>query len=295
LLALTLGLTAGTARAAFENVSVSPRSRAMGDAGVAVADDAFASYLNPAAMAGLSHNTLGSSYVRPFGLAFTDLVYFGGALPISPKAGTIGFGFRHFGVSYEGSDLLKESTFTVSHGISLYSDIHSTVNFGYSLNVYRLEFGPTVGSDGQGTDGFNPGDDTALGLDLALLIVLHERTRLGLLAKNVNIPQIGEDNEEIPQRIQGGIAYEPYLGVVTTFEIESQLGEEVMYHGGLEMEVADSFRLRFGVQTAPNKLTAGFGYGIEGFSLEYGFSTGGGVLDSSHQFGLTYSWGGETE
>jgi len=127
------------------------------------------------------------------------------------------------------------------------------------------------------------------------LVTLHERTRLGVLAKSINNPQIGEDKEEIPQRIHGGIAYEPYVGVVTTFEIESQLGEAVIYHGGVEMEVITNFRLRFGVQARPEKLMAGFGYAVEGFTLDYGFSTGGGVLDSSHQFGLTFSWGGEQE
>ena len=295
LLAFTLGLSAGPSWGAFDNVNVSPRSRAMGDAGVAVADDAFAAYQNPAALGVMGRPTLGSSYVRPYGLDFTDLLYVGVAVPLSAKVGALGFGFRYFGVNYQDQDLLKESTLTLAHGLQLYHDLHATITFGYALNLYRLEFGPTVGSDGLGTDGFDPGDDAVIGLDAALLVTLHERTRLGVLAKSINNPQIGEDKEEIPQRIHGGIAYEPYVGVVTTFEIESQLGEAVIYHGGVEMEVITNFRLRFGVQARPEKLMAGFGYAVEGFTLDYGFSTGGGVLDSSHQFGLTFSWGGEQE
>jgi len=295
-LVLVFVLSAWPAEAAFENLNVSPRSRAMGDAGVAVADDAYAPYLNPAILAELSRNGIVTSYVRPYGLNFNDLIYVGGAFPINEKVGTIGFGLRHYGVSYEGVDLETESTITLSHGIRLYSDLHSTVLFGYALNGYGLEFGPTVGSNGDGsTGGFDPGNDWAFGLDLALFATLHERTRLGLLIKNINVPHIGIDNEEIPQRINGGIAYKPYIGVIVTFEIESQLGQDMMLHGGLEAAIVDSFLLRFGVQSLPNKFMAGFRYAISNFALDYGFSTGGGTLDSSHQFGLSFTWGGQAE
>jgi hypothetical protein len=46
--------------------------------------------------------------------------------------------------------------------------------------------------------------------------------------------------------------------------------------------------------TQPSKLTAGFGYEVKGLGLNYAFSTGGGTLDGSHQFGLSLTWGGET-
>lgn len=303
LLALALGLTAGPTWAAFENVNISPRARAMGDAGVAVANDAFAPYFNPAGLAGLSQSTLGTSYVRPYGVSFADLVYIGGVVPLNTPAGTIGFGIRRFAVDWdhedpvtgakESVDLLTESTYTISHGIKLYEDLHSAVQVGSSLNVYNLKFGPSYGTDGSGNDGIDPGSDTVVGLDVGMLVTLHERTRLGALVKNLNNPQIGREEEELKQRIHAGIAYEPYLGVVTTFEFENVLGEEVQYHGGIEMLFLEGMVFRVGAMTNPNKLTAGFGYEVQGLTLNYGFSTGGGTLDGSHQFGLTFAWGGE--
>ena len=109
----------------------------------------------------------------------------------------------------------------------------------------------------------------------------------------MNNPQIGSEQENLRQRVNGGISYEPYRGVITTFEVESQLGEQVQYHGGVEMVIFRGFALRAGVMTSPNKVTAGFGYIFRGVALNYGYSTGVGVLDSSHQFGLNYYWGGE--
>ncbi len=305
LLLLVLGLCASPAWAVFENVNVSPRSRAMGDAGVAVADDAFAPYLNPAGLAAIDGSALGTSYVRPYGLAFTDLIYAGGVIPLGGRLGAIGFGFRSFGVDWkshdletgkeESADLLSEKTFTLSHGICLYEDLHSAIGFGYALNLYELAFGRTMGYESGVEDSWDPGSDRVVGVDLALLVTLHERTRLGILAKNANNPQIGQDDEAIRQRLHGGIAYEPYIGVTTTFEFENVLGEEIQYHGGLEMEIVEGFDLRFGTMVRPNKMTAGFGYQVQGVGLNYGFSTGGGALDSSHQFGLTYAWGGEAQ
>ncbi len=300
LLAVGTLLSALPAGAAFENLAPSPRARAMGDAGVALGDDVFAPYYNPAGLAAQVVPGVGVSYLRPYGVDFADLIY-GSVVVPAGRYGTLGFSLRRFGVSWDqdpwfddGSgevDLLRETTFTLSHGVRIYQDLHTTVSAGWALNAYNLDLGPTVATDPAET--IDPGSDTVVGLDAALLVVLHERTRLGVLATGINDPQIGQGNEEIPQRVHGGIAYEPYIGVVTTFEFESRLGEDVQYHGGVEFEAAEGLDLRVGAISNPSKLTVGFGYQRLGLGVDYGFSTGGGTLDASHQFGLRYAWGGE--
>jgi hypothetical protein len=254
-----------------------------------VADAPFATYLNPSALADLDRaGAVGLSYLRPYGLSFHDLYYLGGGFRLPGRAGAVGFGFRQYGVDFEGVSLQKESVFTVSHGLNLVRDVHSSVSVGYGFSFNRLEFGETV-------TGIDPGDDWSVGFDLGLTATLHERTRIGVLIHNLNSPKIGIDEEELPRRLHGGVAYEPYAGVVTTLELESVHGERVQWHGGCELELVPGFDLRAGIMTEPSKLTAGFGYEFKGFALNYGFSTGGGVLDSSHQFGLTAAWGGEAK
>jgi hypothetical protein len=286
---LVLVLGASAAWAAFENTMVSPRARAMGDAGIAVPDAPFAAYLNPSLLAQAERSgTVGLSYVQPFGLSFNRLYYLGGQFRLPGRAGSIGVGYRQFGVEFEDVDLQKEATFTVSHGLDLYRDIHSSVSVGYGFNLYRLEFGETV-------SGIDPGDDMSLGVDLGLNATIHDRTRIAFLVHNLNAPKIGVDEEELPRRLHGAVAYQPYAGVITTLELESVHGEKVQWHGGLELELVENFDLRAGIITEPNKLTAGFGYEFKGFALNYGFSTGGGILDSTHQFGITAAWGGEDQ
>ncbi len=293
LLVLALGLMALPAAASFDNVTVSPRARAMGEAGVAVADDAYAAYFNPAGLAAMADPLVAGSYVRPFGMSFTDFAYLGGVLPTGGRAGVFGLGLRRFAVEYGGVDLSRETTLTLAHGRTLYEDMHTSMRLGLAANLYNLKYGPTVGSDGAGTDGIDPGSDTVLGLDAGLLVTVRERTRLGVAIKNLNNPQIGLDQEEIGQRVHGGLAYAPYEGVWTTLEFENRLGQDVVYHGGMEVVMERGLALRLGVATNPDKLTAGFGYRWRGMQIDYGFSGGGGTLDGSHQFGVGWAWGGE--
>lgn len=284
----TLGLSAGPASAFFDNTTVSPRARGMGEATVAVSDVAYAAFNNPGHLADMDQGKVAATYVKPFRLDFTDFYYLGSGIPLSEKWGNLGVAMSHFKVGYQDTTLLQESQLTVSHGFGLYSDFHSRIDFGYSLNFYNVDLGTSV-------DGMDPGSDTVFGFDMGFAMTLHKRTHVGFLVKNLNNPQIGVDQEELRRRVVAGVSYEPYDGVITTFEFDNELGYEVQYQGGLEMMVVKGFALRAGVVTNPNKLTAGFGYSVAGFGFDYGFSTGGGTLESTHHFGLTFAWGGEAQ
>ncbi len=288
LILVALGLSAGSASAFFENTVVSPRLRAMGESSVAVPDAATAAFHNPGQLGSIDRGAVTASYVRPFSLDFTDFFYLGAGIPLSEKWGNLGVSLSHFKVGYRDTSLLKETQITVAHGLNLYSDYHSRIDFGYALNFYNADLGLSV-------DDHDPGSDTVFGIDLGFMMTLHKRTRLGFQVKNVNNPQIGIDREELGQRLVGGVSYQPYDGVITTFEFDNELGEDVRYKGGAEMIIVEGFRLRAGVLTNPNKLTAGFGYETNNIGFDYGFSTGGGTLVSTHHFGLKYAWGGEAQ
>jgi|GEM_PF-4381041 len=68
---LVAGL-ASPACAAFEDVEVSPRTRAMGGSFAAGTVDAYAPFQNAAAMAWADRVLAAGSYVRPFGLDFSN-------------------------------------------------------------------------------------------------------------------------------------------------------------------------------------------------------------------------------
>lgn len=285
-LLVALGLSAGTAPAAFQDVAVSPRARGMGEAGVAVTDGPYATYLNPGHLAELSKKELAASYVQPFGVEFMDYYHVGTAIPVAGIEGGFGLSLTQLKTDYKNVTLDKETQLSLGYGRVIFADMHSTIALGASLNMYHLDFGTTV-------SGLEPGNDSAFGFDVGLLATVHKRTKVGVLIKNLNNSQIGVDEEELPHRLLAGVSYEPYDGVITTFELDSELDHDVQYHGGIEMHVVENFALRGGIITNPSKLTAGFGYKLHPITLNYGFSTGGGTLDSTHQFGLSIAWGGE--
>lgn len=289
--ALALFAWASPADAVFEDLAVSPRARAMGQATTAVADDAWVFYYNPAGLAWLPQTSLASATVRPNGNAFNRLTTFGGAMRLPAKWGGVAVGYRDFGVDYQGSgafeeDLLSERTWSASHGFRLFRDASTSAAVGWSVNFYGLDFGESIG-------GVDPGNDWAVGLDVGALVTVYDRTRVGFLTRNLNSPVIGEDDEELRQQVVAGIAYEPYPDVITALDVRGEMGQEFRFHGGMEMGITDFLDVRAGLETDPNKLTGGFGVHLPGFgahlpglTLDYAFSTGGGVLDSSHQFGI---------
>ena len=286
-LGAVLLLTAGPApvQATFEELSISPRSRGMGETVVAVPGDAWSFNHNPALLSLLDRARFSSSTVRPNGLNDFQLRGLGIAVPVPEGRGGAAFGYRHWSVDRGTVNLTREQTLTFAHGFSLFGDATSTAHFGWAVNFYNLEFAPSV-------DGLDPGSAWSYGIDAGAMVTIYERTRVGFFTRNLNSPTIGIDQEELRQMVAAGIAYSPYEGVVTAFDIRSQLGEEFRFHGGVELGITEVLDLRMGIESDPGKLTGGFGIHLPRyFTFDYGFSTGGGTLDSSHQFGLSVRLG----
>lgn len=295
LLLSLLMLLAGTAQAAFDDVPVSPRARAMGAATVAVDGDAWSFYNNPSQLPWLPRASVAASTAQPNNGDFNRLTTIGGSFLLPDKWGGMSFGLRHYGVEYQSVDLLSEYTVSVSHGFQLYRDESSAASLGWTINFYNLELAQSVGLSGDGSDGIDPGNAWAVGIDLAGSVEVWKRTKVGFLIHNLNDPRIGVDDEELRQQVRIGMAYVPYDNVITAFDIESRPGEEFRLHAGVEFGVLEILDLRVGLETDPNKVTGGFGFEVRGILLDYGFSTGGGVLESTHQFALGYRFGGGEE
>ena len=268
------------ARAAFEDLEVSPRWRAVGGAGVAAVDDPYAALRNPSALAWADGVNGAFSYLQPYSLDFAAQNAVGGTFRLPGSAGGIGIGVRQFGVRYLGVSLDEELTITVSHGFRLMHDAQSELAFGWGVSLHHLSFGPSV-------TGLDPGSASTVGLDVGATAVIRDLTRVGFAIHDFNSPSIGDrDREPLPRRVTGGMVYQPYPGVSALVDLAAGLGEAIEYRGGIELEPIDHLMLRAGIGTEPNTFSAGIGFRIRGLALDYGFSSGGGVLDETHHVGL---------
>jgi hypothetical protein len=257
----------------FDSMDVSSKARGMGGAWVASADDATAIFYNPACLIEATGPNAYATLLEPNGQSFEMLGFFAFGMPIGASQG-LAASFRGFGVEYEDVDLLDEWTMSLSYAVTLMKDIHSSLHIGGTANVYSLSFASTGTVD--------LGSATAYGIDIGILGILRDRTRIGFFLKNVNEPSMGKVNKEaLPQWLSAGVSYRPYYGVVTEFDIRSMRGQDVEIHTGMQFAVTRFMDLRFGFQTEPSSLTGGFTLGVERAKLDYSYSSHS-VLPGTH-------------
>jgi hypothetical protein len=258
-------ITGVAAAYVFDSVDVGSKARGMAGAWIASADDATATFYNPACLVEVAGRSVCASYLKPNSQDFESLTFLAASTPVRPSH-SVGISYRSLGVEFGGQHLMGESTFSIYHGMVLMRDIHSSLLAGYGLNIYSLDFGST--------ETMELGSQRAFGIDVGLLAVLRDRTRLGFFFKNVNEPSMGDvDREPLPQWLTAGIAYEPYYGVVTELDLRSVRGEDIEIHMGMQFNVAEFLDMRFGFQTEPNSLAGGFTVRVKPVDLDYSYSS----------------------
>ncbi|MDP6528299.1 MAG: hypothetical protein QF819_10100 [Gemmatimonadota bacterium] len=276
---LLVVLQAASAGAVFDDLEVSPRARGLGGCYAGLSSEATGVFYNPAGLVNTEGRNAYLSMFRPFDMPFSRVNLFAYSTPVQGW-GTVGVGYSDFRVDYLDTVLEVERTLTFSHAFDLMRDLSSGLAFGYSVNIYNLDY-PTVS-----VTGFDLGSETTVGLDIGFVAQLRERTTAGFFVENLNNPSMGDPvGVDLPQRVSGGMAYRPYDGVITAFEVEKQLGQEIQFHGGMEFEVSKPLVIRVGAQTKPNLLDVGVGlnFGMAKLDVTY---THHPVMDATIHYGL---------
>ncbi len=270
----------------FDSRYPSGRASAMGDAVVAVSNNLWAPYYNPAGLAALNQWQVGSSVQRLFNQPFLQNAFFGFAMPLPSKYGTMAFNFEFFGVKYNGATLSQENTLTFSHGFYLINDIHSGLAIGYNLRYYYWDLGESVENRKLGSAG-------TIGADVGVQANLYHRIFGGVYVYNINAPTLGKQvKHDLPQRIVVGAAYRPITEVVTSISLDKTLGFDTQVLGGIEFFPVPWLALRLGAGTTPNRFTAGFGLKFKGLILDYSFQNHP-VLPETHKIGIIYQFANE--
>lgn len=270
----------------FDSRDPSARATAMSEANLAVVSDVWAVYYNPAGLARLNCFQFATAAQRPFNQPFFSNTFFGAAVPLPEKYGTLGLTAEYYGVRYGGNDLSKEITITLSHGFYLLKDLNSTLSVGYNLKYYYWELGKSVG-------GLDLGSAGTFGVDVGLQASIWERTYVGAFAYNINAPRIGSQvSHDLPQRLVIGAAYRPVSGLITSLAFDKTIGLDTHLRAGFEFLSVEWLALRVGASTNPNRFSFGFGFNFKGFGIDYSFLNHP-VLPETHKFGLMYEFGGK--
>ena len=227
---------------AHDNIHpIGGRAAAMGGSSVA-SQGLWALQNNPAGMANLDKISLGLYYENRWMLPETAYKCGGFALPT--RFGTLGLSFNQF-----GSSKYNENKFGLAYA----------KDFGRYLQIgLQLDYLLTMTGNDYGTF-------SAVTFELGLQSQVTDKLTLGAYVFNPASFSFEQtlNHEKIPIVMRFGLAYRFTNDFAAQCEIEKNTEREgFSLRGGLEYEAVKNLYIRAGVQSNPNILSFGIGYGI---------------------------------
>ncbi|MFH1618503.1 MAG: PorV/PorQ family protein, partial [bacterium] len=276
----------GTTGAAFLKVGVGARPLAMGNAFVALPDDANAINWNPGALGELKDKSATASYSSLFMDQNQGFIAY--AAPLKENMGTLGFGVNYMLIS----DIEKRAGDTETAD-STFNNTNMAVSVSYARSgLYEgLSLGANLKYINEKLDTFS---ESATAIDLgALYNTKIENLTAGFMVQNIGT-KIGPD--PLPLTVKGGLAYrllEKKLvlamdGDWLAIDKRAYLDLGAEYWMNKNLAVRAGYQVGRGQDKLGSSLVgAGFGMGIklDKFNMDYAFVPFG-DLGNTHRITL---------
>ena len=288
----------------IQNIGAGARSSSLGNAFVAVADNADAVFANPAGLNQLKGAQLAYTNVS---LLFTGIDADNLGQHVASYARPLGAKMS-LGVGYEriGSDLLSENGAFLSLGIKLSQKLSLGLTGKYVFwSVGDIPNDPNTGQ----ADPLSNASQGAIGADVGLLWKAPIRdARVGVLLKNALQPNVakgtvkntdGSDAGDVPMDLHIGVSTSVAEASMVSVQwvMRDLTGEDVdnrLVVGG-ETKVMEGFMLRAGgsrifEDDASGDVNAGLGYKWNKMQFDYGYHIPLDLTETngSHRFSLGY-------
>ena len=245
------------------------RQISLANSDVALANDVFTLFNNPAGMAQLNWQEVGIYYSpAPFGLTELANGYVAYQQPFS--FGSVGLG----GMTY-GYDLYRESK----------------IILGYSYNYENIFFiGAALNYHSYSIQ--NYGSTGVFYFNLGALIYILDELRWGFSTSNINRATVADQDDQIPVILSTGFSFD----ILKNFSLNLALEKDIRYNPsilfGIDYDIIEYLALRIGSASNPSRFTAGIGINYSIVNLDYAFFTHP-DLGLTHQVGIILSFGKE--
>jgi len=294
----------GTSGGNFLKIGLGARAVGMGEAFVAVANDASAIYWNSAGVASLIRTEVAVSHVEwPADIGYEHIAYI---MPSRKLGGSVGvqFGLLHSDIA----QTTEEQPFGTGQTLT-YSDWDAGLTYGRRVtDRLLLGVGGKLVHEDFGSDVGGPTLNTWL-VDIGSIYYLGiSSVRIGMALSHFGpdfkpsgdfTSATGEvrayDNFSPPTTFRFGVAWEPVeketQRLTTSLEFDQPSDNQLVAKGGVEYEIDRRFALRTGYNANADEMkwSAGAGFyptfGTTRGTLDYAF-TDGGVLGSVHRVTL---------
>ena len=279
----------GSAKAEFLRFGLGARASAMGEAYIAVAQDASSMYWNPGAMAPV----LGTRLTLAHNEYFLSLRYEQAAVTHETSWGT--FGFMFTGLYMDDMERRDDVPSAVPLGYFGAYDV--AVAVGYSRYVVpNTSVGISVKTVYERIDELSA---SGFAFDAGIYHVSRiPGVKLAAVAANLGTP-MKFDTEEfaLPRYVKVGASYESEVAaldgrVLVTLDAMFPNDDGVREHIGAEYSYRRMFALRAGYKAGYDSQGATFGFGVvyRQINVDYAFLPVSNDLGDSHRFGLGFSF-----
>jgi hypothetical protein len=231
---------------ALEKNGVGARAISLANSYVAIADDPWAVFYNPAGLARIS-SLRASAFFSPalYGMNELRTLSAGATLPLDICTGGVA-------IDQFGYDLYRETTMSFAFGAT----VNEWVALGATTHIYRLAikgYGVTTGFV------FDAGGIASVTGDV----------RLGWCWKNFTQSAVGLRSEQLPQILSMGVCYEITNLSRITAELEKDMRHPIVKKFGYEQQIFGILSIRFGISDNPDKFSCGLGLRAAGIEFSY--------------------------
>lgn len=238
----------------------------LSNADVALSNDVFSVFNNPAGLSQLNWREIGIYYSpAPFGLSELANAYVAFTEPFS--FGSVALG----GMTY-GFELYRESKFVVGYSYNYQNKFFA----GATFNFHTLSIQ-------------NYGNDNTFYFNIGGLIYLSDDFRLGFSFHNINRASFGNDDDQIPVVLNSGFSYDILKSLSINVALEKDISYKTSLMFGVDYDIIEYLSLRSGFSNEPSRFSAGIGINYSFISLDYAMFTHN-DLGLTHQVGLIVSF-----
>ena len=239
---------------------------ALSNSDIAVSDNVFALFNNPAGLAQIRHSEIGAFFSpSPFGLSELKNAYAAFNYPTNFGAIAIGgmvYGFR----------LYKESKISLGASYNYKNNFYIGATFNYKNISIK-----------------NYGSKNTMIFDLGLLAILTDDLHFGFSFRNVTRASLSAETDELPVEIFSGLSYKIINSCTVSFAIEKDIRYKASPRFGIDYRIIKYLSLRTGFSKNPNLYSFGIGIDYSVFGFNYALFTHE-ELGLTHQVGVIISF-----
>ena len=239
---------------------------ALSNSDVAVSDNVFALFSNPAGLAQIDQSEIGAFFSpSPFGMSELKNAYAAFSYPMN-------FGTMAIGGMVYGFELYKESEISIGGSYNYRNNFY----LGGTLNYKNISIK-------------NYGSKSAIIFDLGLLAIITEDLHLGFSYKNITRASLSSNTDELPVEIISGLSYRIINNCTVSLAIEKDIRYKASPRFGIDYKIIKYLSLRTGFSKNPNLYSFGVGIHYSMFNFNYALFTHQ-ELGLTHQVGVIISF-----